>query len=503
MEKAGKTSVTSNFIMNAILGISNVLFPLITTPYVSRVLLPEGMGKVAFATSLASCFNLFAQAGVPIYGIRACARVQDDREGLTRTVHELLAVSLVTSLAAYAGIFAASFLLPGLRSERALYLVAGLAIPLGAIGIEWMYKGLERYAYITVRSLIFKGIAIAAMFLMVRDRGDYIFYCVVTVLAVYGPGLCSLFNAGKYIDLMPGRERLRGFRPARHVRQLLIFFAINCSTTIYTQLDTVMLGFMSPESEVGYYDAALRIKTALTYIVGAIGSVLMPRASYYVAQGEMDKFRETGRKAMNFVLVAAVPMAVYFIMYASPAIGLLNGPSYGGAVGAMRIIMPALLFIGMTNIIGNQVLVPLGREKSMLLSGVAGAVTDLVLNLALIPGMGAAGAALGTLFAEAAVLAVQYLSLGEWRRMIFQGISCGKILLAAAAGAAGSLAAGTLCGPRLADVTARNFTLGNFLSLAVSAIAFFGIYALALVMEKERLAVEAAGFLRRVFRRRA
>ncbi len=491
-------SITYNFIMNAILGASNFLFPLIVTPYVSRVLLPEGTGKVAFAASLIAYFNLFAQLGVPVYGIRACARVRDDRDALTRTVYELLAVSLSMSLLAYMALFAALFFIPRLREDRTLYLVMSLSILLGALGIEWMYKGLEQYAYITVRSVIFKGIAVAALFLLVRSPEDTVLYGAVTVFASSGSYLCNLFHARKYIDLRPGLTRLRSYRPFRHLREVLVFFAMSCSTTIYTQLDAAMLGFLAADKDVGYYNAAVQVKTALVYLV-ALGSVLLPRVSYYVARGDMERFHETGRKALHFVFLVAVPLAAYFTVFAGPCIFLLSGPAYAGSVGAMRIIMPALPLIGVTNILGNQILVPLGREKRVLCSEVAGAGTDMVLNLLLIPKMGAAGAALGTLAAEAVVLGVQVCGLGDLRRKLFRGIPYGRILIAAAGALASCLTVTVLCRPFLRDAVGRNFTLGNFLCLAVSVAVFFVTYGMILLLTKEELTVET---VRRITRRR-
>ena len=184
-------SLKLNFIMNAILTMSQFIFPLITFPYVSRILLPEGTGKVSFATSVISYFAMFAQLGIPTYGIRACAKVRDNKEMLSRTVHELLFINLVMSFFAY-GVFGICLLtVPKLRMEKTLFLIMSTTIFFNVIGVEWLYKGLEQYTYITVRSIIFKFIAIVAMFLMVHEQSDYVIYGGISIL---GSSASNIFN---------------------------------------------------------------------------------------------------------------------------------------------------------------------------------------------------------------------------------------------------------------------------------------------------------------------
>lgn len=156
-------SLKINFIMNAILTMSSFIFPLITFPYVSRVLLPVGTGKVSFATSLISYFSMFAQLGIPTYGIRACAKVRDNREELTRTAHELLMINLVMDVISYLALGCALVFIPKLQEDRLLYIVVSSTILLTSIGMEWLYKALEQYTYITIRSIVFKFVALIAM----------------------------------------------------------------------------------------------------------------------------------------------------------------------------------------------------------------------------------------------------------------------------------------------------------------------------------------------------
>lgn len=471
-----RKSLKRNFIMNAILTMSSFIFPLITFPYASRILLPEGMGKVSFATSLISYFMMFAQLGIPTYGVRACARVRDNKQELSRTSQELLIINLLTGAASYILLFFVLVFVPRLQAERTLYLVVSLTVLFNCIGMEWLYKALEQYTYITIRSLIFKFVALIAMFALVHTRDDYVIYGGITILAASASNIFNFFHAHRYISMRP----IGGYRFKRHLKAVAVFFAMACATTIYTHLDTVMLGFMASDTDVGYYNAAVRIKSILVSIVTSLGAVLLPRASYYVEQGLMEDFRKISRKALNFVFVAACPLMLYFMLFAKQGIYFLSGEAYTGAIVPMQIIMPTLLLIGLTNILGIQILVPLGKEQVVLHSEIAGAVTDVILNALLIPQYASAGAAVGTLVAEAVVFAVQFTALRKDVCSSFRSIQYWKILLGLLVGTAASCWV-----PKLG--------LGSFLTLVISACLFFAGYLAALLVTREPLAKEVMG----------
>ena len=452
---------------------SSFIFPLITFPYVSRILLPEGTGKVSFATSLISYFSMFAQLGIPTYGIRACAKVRDNRKELTRTAQELLIINLIMSAISYVVLFLAIAFVPRLQSEKTLYVIVSFTIILTSIGMEWLYKALEQYTYITIRSVIFKFIALIAMFLLIHEKTDYVIYGGISILAGCASNIFNLINVHKFIDLKPvGNYDLR-----RHMLPVLTFFAMSCATTIYTNLDTVMLGFMKTDIDVGYYNAAVKIKTILISIVTSLGAVLLPRASYYIENGFIDEFKRITKKALSFVFLVASPLMLYFIFYAKEGIFFLSGNAYEGSVLPMQIIMPTLLLIGISNILGIQVLVPLGKEKTLLYAEIAGAIVDLLINFILIPRFASAGAAIGTLVAEIVVTSVCIWALKDDVAETLKQIHYGRITFA--------LILGTV-----ASLWVKMLGLGSFLTLVISALLFFGVYGVYLLFRKEEMIVE-------------
>ena len=466
-------SLKLNFVMNAILTMSSIIFPLITFRYVSNILLPDGTGKVSFAISLITYFNMFAQLGIPIYGIRICAMVRDNKEELTRTAHELLVLNFIVGAVSYFVLLLILFV-PKLQEDRALYIIVSSTIFLSAIGMEWLYKALEQYTYIAIRSIIFKLIAMVGMFLLIHQKSDYVVYGGITVFASSAANIINLFHARKYI----GFHSVGYYSIHRHLKPVLIFFAMSCATTIYTNLDNVMLGIMATKTQVGYYDAAVKVKVVLVSLVTSLGTVLLPRASYYVEMEMKGEFRRISAKALNFVMLVALPLMIFFMLFAEQSIRFLTGGTlYESATLPMQIIMPTLLFIGITNVLGIQILVPLGREKTVLVSEIVGAVTDLILNAILIPQYGASGAAIGTLAAEFAVLVVQYIALRSEVRGAFLDIHYFKIFAA-------------LIPAVLSAVWVSHLQIGTFWLLVFAAILFFGLYGIVLLLLKEPLVKE-------------
>ena len=461
-------SVKLNMVMNALLSMSSFIFPLITFPYVSRILLPVGTGRVAV-----TYFAMFAQLGIPTYGIRLCAKVRDNKEELTRAVHELLFINLFMSAIVYAVFFISLAVVPKFREEHTLLLIIGATILLNALGVEWLYKALEQYTYITVRSLIFKVVALISTFMLVRAPEDCLQYGFLTILATSASNVLNFINLRKYIYLKP----IGGYHIRRHIKMILVFFSMSVATTIYTNLDNVMLGFMKDKVEVGYYSAAVKIKSIMVSVVTSASTVLLPRASYYVDKGMMDEFSRILKKTMHFIFLVAIPFSIYFMIYAKEGIFFLSGKAYAGAIIPMQIIMPTLTLIGISNVTGIQMMVPLGREKQVLYSEIAGAIVDLVLNTIFIPIYGAAGAALGTLVAEAVVLGWQCVAIRDLKMGIFQKLPYGKILIAVGLGSAASF-------------WVKLLGISVFPTLVISAVCFFGVYGIVMTVLKDSLVIE-------------
>lgn len=468
------SSVKINFMMNFILTISNFIFPLITFPYVSRILLAGGVGTVNFATSIVAYFSMFGMLGIPTYGIRACAKVRDDKEKLDKTVWEIMILNGIVMMVSLLLLFVTVMTVPKLYNEKSLYLILSSTLVFNVLGVEWLYRSLEKYSYITIRSIIFKFISLVLMFLLVKSKQDYIIYGGISVFAAVGSNFLNFINLRKLVS----RISIKELDIFQHLKPTLTFFLLTVSTTIYLNVDTTMLGFIKGSEAVGYYSAAVKVKQILVSVVTSLGAVLLPRLSYYYEQGNNTEFRRLTKKALNFVFLISLPMVVYFIIVSEPAIIFLSGKAFLSAVYPMRFIMPAVLFVGLSNLMGIQILVPTNREKLVVYSTVFGAIVDVLINIILIPIIGASGAAIAGSIAEMSVALVQLYFLKDFIIPILKSLDIGKMIISLVIATLGTIG------------ISFYLELGAFFTLVITASVFFSIYVIALLVQKEELLTE-------------
>lgn len=396
-------SVRYNYVMNTILKMSAFIFPLITFPYVSRVLGVALNGKISFASSYISYFVMVAQLGIPTYGVRICAQNRDNKERLSKIVHELFIINACMTIISYIVLLITVYSIPKLIQNRNLIIILSVTIMLSCLGMEWFYQAIEQYDYITFRNLMFKIISIALMFLFVHDTSDYMIYAGITVIGTVGSNILNFIRIRKYIFVVPFND----YKLYYHLKAILVLFMFTIGATIYTSLDSVMLGFLSTDTEIGYYSAAIKTRNILYSLVTSIGTVLLPRASYLIKSKQYDQFKNIIKKSVQFVVALAVPLTIFFVIESKDSILFLAGSNYSGAVKAMMVITPTIILAGMSNITGIQILIPLGFEKYTVISTFGGAIVDTMINAMLIPKLGATGAAIGTLIAETVVLFIQ------------------------------------------------------------------------------------------------
>ena len=422
-------------------------------------------------------------------------------------VSSLMTVAILTLAAVCASFISPVFELPAVKTASGYLLPAlfgSMALAIGyTVVMGWIFKymvGTFTGATLAPDSVDgFSGsfgamasafgnngwqiVALVLTFACIHTKDDYLFYGVTTIFAASASNVMNFINVRKYITLKP----LRNYDFKHHMKPILIFFGMSVATTIYTNLDTVMLKFMQGNEAAGYYTAAVKVKTVLVGVVTSIGTVLLPRVSYYIEQKRHDEFRKVTAKAMELVVMMALPLVVYFIIYAREAILVLSGADYMPAIIPMQIIMPTVFLIGFTNITGIQILIPQGRENVVLVSEIVGAVVDFAINLVLIPSMGSSGAAIGTLVAELAVLIVQAIAMWKFLMEIMRKIKAGKIVLACVLGTVVALLV------HLLPIT------NSFMILVITALLFFGIYGGGLLLMKEPLVYEVVGQMKEKF----
>lgn len=269
-------SLTKNSIYNIIYTIANILFPFATSIYVSRILLPAGVGKVASAQNIVSYFVTLAALGLPSYGVREFAKVREKKHERNKLFTELLLVNIMSTTLAVMGFIGLVVANEGFNGQWALYAACGLSIAFNYLNIDWMYQGLEEYGYITGRSLLIKGLSLLALFLFVKTREDYVIYALISSLATGGNYVFNVLHARKYVAFDFARIELK-----HHMKPVLLIAFIIFLSSIYNKIDVTMLNILATDESVGYYTYAQKTITMVLTMANAITATLLPRLSYY------------------------------------------------------------------------------------------------------------------------------------------------------------------------------------------------------------------------------
>lgn len=396
------TSIKRNFAYNLFLQMSKVLFPLITAPYVARVLNPEGVGIFNFVNTYSSYFALFAVLGIPTYGIREIAKRRDNLKACETFVSQMISLEVVTTLLVSMLYVGTVLLIGQLNEHTILFFIAGVTLYISPFKIEWFFNGREEFGYITFRSLVIKTASILLLFLVVRDKGDLVNYIVLSVFATVANEVWNYVRLSR-LGIHP-RFTLGGIR--EHLKPVLVLFASSIAVSVYAMLDTLMLGVMSTYGEVGYYNSAMHVVKALLPIATALASVALPKVSYYMKENDIPKINDLMTKSLGIVSFLAFPLMTGVIVIAPVFVPLFFGEQFYGAILPMQIGAGIIVAIGLNNLNGIQVLTGMAKDKLFLASVCIGAIMNFFLNLSLIPRYGASGAAFASVMAETTILFV-------------------------------------------------------------------------------------------------
>lgn len=428
-------SVKFNALMNMIVTASAFIFPLITVPYVSRVLSTYGTGEVAFAQSLVSYFCTVALFGVTYYGVTACAGVRDDPDKLAITVKELLIILGVLSTACTIVYYGCIFFIPRLREDGMLFAIFGVAIWLSAFGVEWFYQALEQYGYITARSVAFKFLGLILMLVFVRTQKDYVVYGAITVISGYGSNVFNMLRLRKLVNLRTkGKLNIR-----QHLRPMLWYGVASVSSGLYTKVDMIALGFLGTGNMLGLYQLATKVETLFVTAINSVGGVLLPRMAYYRAKNRDDLVGNLVGKNFNFVGIAAGAVIGASWVCSEEVVLLLGGADFAEAALPLRVVVPASFFSAM-NIVLAYYLMTYGREKDWAITNLITSVASIVYQVVLIPWLGAVGAGVGLTLTEATAFVLRYVVLREVMGRMRSYVDMHKAVIAMVAGVALSLA---------------------------------------------------------------
>ena len=394
-------SIKVNSILNVIKTISSIIFPLITFPYISRVLQPENVGKVNFGSSFVSYFSLIASLGITTYAIRECSAVRGDKKKLGEKASQIFSINVCTTIVAYVLLGLSLIFFRKLDSYRTLIIIQSTAILFTTWGADWLNSAMEDFKFITIRSIGFQFISLILMFIVVHQPEDYLKYAAITVLSSCGANITNILYRRKYCTVRFTKD----MHWREHFKPILLLFVMILAQTIFNSSDITMLGFMKGDYEVGLYSSAVKMANLVSQVVASLAWVVMPRMSLYFAEANYEKINEMLKKTFNVLVTIGFPCAVGCVCLSQEIIIIISGAQYIAAAPALSILMIGFMFslVG-GSFLGNMVLLPSQREDVYMIVCCVATGINLVMNYFLIPLWGVNAAAATTMFASLLIM---------------------------------------------------------------------------------------------------
>ena len=403
MERSLPVSTRKNALYNVAYRVFSVLLPLVTAPYLSRTVGPEGVGLYSYAWSISYVFVLVGMLGLENYGVRAIARARDDQDTLNRTFSEIWLMQLcVAGLTLLAWLGYVAFVAD---REKTIALHLTMMSVSCLVNLDWCLMGLDQFRPIVLKNTAVKLLAAGAVFLFVRGPEDLWVYAFVWSLA-------TLLGCLSCWTTLRGRVRRVpvSFRGAmKHLAPCAVLFISVLAVNVFRTMDKVMVGALSSMEQNGLYENAEKIIYCLSGFISAIGTVMLPKVSGMLRRGETERVRRHIDLSMQLILCMVCALAFGVAAVARSFAPLFFGEEFAASGGLMIPLAFTLIAIGFANVIRTQWVLPTGQDRVFIISVSAGAVINLIANSLLIPRMGAMGAVVGTLLAEFSVPVTQWL----------------------------------------------------------------------------------------------
>lgn len=387
--------MAKNYFYNLLLTIANLLFPLLSFPYVSRVLGPEGIGKVQFVFSFAQYFALVASIGIPVYGMKEIAKYKNDIDGRSKIFSELIIIYVLSTVCLFLIYLSVIFAFPYFSADRGMYLGASLLVLLGFSYIDWVYTGMEEFKSIALRSVLFKMIGLVLLYVFIKERSDFKNYLFIMIFSFLGNNILSFF-------LIKGKVKMviSGLQLRRHMVPLFFILGTSLAASMYTDMDIVLLGFLSNDKTVGLYTAAVKLSKITLPFVTSMGVILMPKISKDFAEKNIGEVQKTLNQAFRFLVFFAIPIAFGLALLAPEFIALFSGKEFLPATNSMRLLSLLPLIIGFGHLFLYLILIPAGKNKEMFFCVLGGLSMSLLLNILLIPFFQAVGSSIANICSE-------------------------------------------------------------------------------------------------------
>ncbi len=391
--------VKKNFLYSSILTTAGYIFPLITFPYVSRVLGVTNIGICNFVDSIINYFVLFSMLGIQNTGIREIARKRGDRTGLSKAFYSIIGLNLILVIIVATTLVVSIQVVPQFAEHKALMYIGLAKLLFASSMIDWFYRGLENFRYITIRNIVIRCFFVVAVFVFIREKDDYVIYFALAAITEGLNALVNCIHARKYLTFV-----LKDIHPLKYLKSCLTLGSYSLLTSMYTSFNVVFLGFVTNTTEVGLYATATKLHKIIIGFLLAFTAVMLPRMSNLLAEGKTQEFREKISKSFSVLIYFSFPLIVISSVFASEIIDIISGSGYEKAAIPLTIIMPLVFIIGFEQILVVQILIALKKDRVILVNAIIGAIVGVMVNLLIVKSMGCVGSSLAWLLSEVSVM---------------------------------------------------------------------------------------------------
>ncbi|WP_448863433.1 flippase [Clostridium sp.] len=396
-----KNSILVNYIYNISYQILLMILPLITTPYISRVLGADAIGAYSYTQSITYYFTLIGCFGLNLYGQREVAYVQNDQNKRSQVFWEIVCIRFITHLVSLIA-FCVTFVHH--KKYAVLFTIQIIDIVASFIDVSWFFQGMEDFKRIVMRNIVIKLAAVVAIFVFVKKPKDIIIYAFIYSLSLLVGNLIMILYLPKLII----KHKIRGVDALKHIKPCLVLFLPQIASSIYNVLDKTMIGALTGiEAEVAFYEQAQKIvKVALSFLT-SVGTVMLPRIAVVFARKDYVAIKRYLEKSFRFVFFLGIPLSLGMISTARFLVPWFYGDGFEKVAPNIMVIAPVILIVGLSNVIGVQYLLPTGKQNDYFISVLCGSMMNIVLNIVLIPRLLSLGAAIASIIAELFVLTAQ------------------------------------------------------------------------------------------------
>lgn len=357
------------------------------------------MGIYNWVGGIVQYFILFSMMGIAIVGIREVAKNKNNPEELSKTFSSLLILTVLTTIISLMVLFILMAVIPKFGEYKEMFYIGAANVFVNLFLLEWFFKGIEDFKYITIRSIIVKGLYVISVFVFIHQKEDYVTYYLLTVGAVALNSLLNWIYSRKFVHFSIKNINLKLF-----LKPFLILGIYLLFNSMYATFNVAYLGFVGGNKEVGYYTTATKLYGILLAFFSAFTGVMLPRMSALVAENNFPEINRLIAKSFDILYTFCFPVIIFFMFFAPEVVRIIAGAGYEGSILPMRIVLPLMLIIGTEEILIIQLLMPLNKDKAIFINSVIGAIVGVALAIILVKNLHSVGSSIVWVCSEFSIL---------------------------------------------------------------------------------------------------